>query len=898
MDLTPGIRLGPYEILSPLGAGGMGEVYRARDTRLGRDVAIKVLPQHLTATPDARARFDREARAISKLNHPNICTLHDVGREGDTDFIVLELLEGETLAARLTRGPLPLKDLLPVARQIAAALDRAHRAGLLHRDIKPGNIMLARDGAKLLDFGLAKADASAYAGPAYATSTRAASEVVGDPATGEGTIAGTLGYMAPERLEGHEADARSEVFSLGTVLYEMATGRPAFTGKSAASVIAAILGSEPEPLSSLMPASPPALDHLIRTCLAKDPDSRRQTMRDVAIDLEWIAGGGSSAAIPVVDVAEAKRRRIGRIAGTAALVALAGATMLYVGRSIRRPREPEPVRFTIPTPEAIQESGEPRISPDGRYIAFSGKDSTGTSRIWLRPMNSLNAEPVPGTEGAGRPFWSPDSRHLAFTAGTVQNHTLKKVDLAGGQPVTICAVPDPGDGNWGTSGVILVDGLDSIRAVNAAGGVAVGAASIDRSRGETINGWPQFLPDGRHFLFLGYDGVRPDSVALRLGRLGTTESRVLAIGRFSRFEYVPPGFILYVNGRTLMAQPFDVKGLRFSGQPFPVVEPVGARGRTAPDADFSASATGTLVTRGAGVVGGRRLVWKDRAGRALGKLGAVADYAGVALSPDGRQVATSFPEPISASHEIWLIDVERDVATRFTFHPADDGWPVWSADGRTVYFGSNRSGLYRVYGKPRNATGDERELPLPPVSVGPRDASRDGRLLACAGYGSPATQWDVFMVTLGAEPRLAPIAATRLLEWEPAISPDGKWVAYTSFESGRREAYVVSYPSLEGKWRISTDGGWDPQWSANGGEIFFLEQSGALMSAAVTTAGGFRVATPKHLFNVDPPGRYPGARNYAVSADGQRFLVKELAREQASPPMGVILDWPAALGRK
>jgi Tol biopolymer transport system component len=887
MALTPGSRLGPYEIQAPLGAGGMGEVYRARDTRLDRTVAIKVLAEHLSASPEVRARFEREARAVSSLNHPHICVLHDVGSQEGVDYLVMEYLEGESLQDRLSRGPLPTEELLRVALQIADALDKAHRQGLVHRDLKPGNVMLTKSGAKLLDFGLARTTGLA---PSLTDLSR--SPTMSRSLTAEGTIVGTFQYLAPETLEGQEADARSDIFAFGAMLYEMATGKRAFEGKSQASVIAAILEREPAPASTIQPLTPPALDRLIQQCLVKDPEGRRQTMHDVLLDLQWIAEGGSRAGVPAP--VAARRRNVARLAWSAAALAVGAAAVFAAGHFLRRPPKPEPVRFFVEAPVGVTAVGTPKISPDGRYLAFDITDSTGVTRIWLRPMGALAAQPMPGTEGAGRPFWSPDSRYIGFMA----DNKLKKVEVTGGPPITLCESGSRGDGTWSRSGVILFDGSpsDSIRSVSAAGGVPSAASVIDRSRRETGSAWPQFLPDGKHFLYLGLT-MRGDSIALKAGRLGSKEVKIVAVGSFSRIEYVPPGYLLYVRERALLAQPFDAKRLRFAGEPFPVVDDVSAGGGVATNADFSASDNAVLVCRGGSGSALSQLTWVDREGRATGTLGAPADFGTITLSPDGVRVATSIQAPREGGSDIWILDAARSLSSRFTFDPADEGWPVWSADGSRIFFTSNRAGDYAVYEKASSGVGDQRLVSASTVNLGPAGCSRDGRLLACLAF-SPVSLWDVWVVPLADTSKAAPFLHMPFSEMETSISPDGRWVAYQTSESGQPEIYVQAYPGPEGKWQISTHGGRDPQWRADGREIYYLSPDGALMSVAITATPTFQVGMPQRLFAASPSPGDPGGRSYAVSDDGQRFLVRRPVRERALPATTVVMNWTAALGRK
>ena len=884
MSLQPGTHLGAYEILGILGAGGMGEVYRARDTRLERTVAIKVLQGHLALDDDVRQRFDREARIISSLNHPHICTLYDVGHQDGMDYLVMEYLEGESLSDRLARGALPLPEVLKISVEIADALDRAHRQGLLHRDLKPGNIMLTKSGAKLLDFGLARVV------PPTRSVSDLSSPTMSRPITAEGTIVGTFQYMAPEVLEGAEADARSDIFSFGAVVYEMATGRRAFEGKSQASLIASILKETPQPLSALAQLSPPALDRAVMRCLEKDPDNRWQTVHDLLSDLRWLGDAGSRAGVaaPVAARRKSRERVAWVLAGVGALAVIA-LGMLAVSWA---PKPPDPVRFFIAPPPEIVGMGTPKVSPNGRYVAYNAVDSSGVTRLWIRPMESLSAQPMPGTENAARPFWSPDSRFLAFMA----DGKLKKIAVNGGPAQTICDSGSQGDGSWSKDGVILFDATasDSIKRVPAAGGTPVPASWIDHVHGESGNAWPQFLPDGRHFIYLGLS-QKAESTALRIGDLRSHQSRVLAVGNFSRMDLVP-GYILFVKDRALLAQPFDAGSGKLKGEAFPVVDDVAVGGGGAANAEFSASHNGVLVFRGGAGAPQTQLTWVDRTGRDVGTVGGPSQYGVFDLSRDGKRLAFDGGSNASNS-DVWILELARNVTTRFTFGSTDEYWPIWSPDGSRIAYAGNPGGQFQVYLKSSTGAQAESLMTSAPVSLGPADWSSDGRNIACEAIGGP-TSWDIWVAPTSGSEKPHPLIATTFREFEPRFSPDSRWIAYSSNESGRREVYVQPFPSLSGKWQVSNQGGRDPLWRRDGKEMFFLSPSGQVMAVDVTAGASLELGTPKALFSgfvVDPNQT---GHNYAVSADGLRFLVRKQIRAGSLPATTVFMNWTSTFANR
>jgi eukaryotic-like serine/threonine-protein kinase len=881
VTLTAGSRLGPYEILSAIGAGGMGEVYRARDTRLERTVAVKVLPEHMTSDEDLRQRFEREAKTISQLSHPHICALYDVGREGDRDYLVMEYLEGESLAARLDKGALPSEQLLRYGIEIADALDKAHRQGIVHRDLKPGNVMLTKSGVKLLDFGLAKFQAAAR-GDSLSGASRLATQA-SSPLTERGTVLGTFQYMAPEQLEGGEADARSDIFAFGAVLYEMATGKKAFTGKSQASLAGSILRDDPPSVNEIAPMTPPALNRVIKTCLAKDPEDRFQTAHDVKLQLQWIAEGGSQAGLPAPVAARRKSRE--RLAWGVAAAALLAAAALGFGFVRRAPSPPRAVRFDVAAPEGVIAIDAPRISPDGRYLAFNATDSEGKTRIWVRPMNDLAAQPLNGTEGTGRPFWSPDSRFLGFMA----EGKLKKIEVTGGPAQKICDAPTGADGSWSSQGMILYDGTgkDPIYRVSAAGGTP--AVAVKPQKDGQV-GWPEFLPDGRHFLYMDI-AAKPEESAYRVGSIDSTDSKPFAPAQ-TLITYAPPGFLLFVRDKTLVAQRFDPKAVKTKGEPVPLAEHIGTD--SVGLATFSVSRDGTLAYRTGD--SGTRLLWVDGSGKELDALGDRGEYYNPALSRAGDRLAFDLNDPRSGKTDIWIRDLARGVNSRFTFGEGNNGTPIWSPDGATIVFRSDRNGVYELFEKPASGQGEEKVL----LKSGdeqkfPTDWSRDGRYIAFCSQNQK-TGWNSWALPTFGDRKPMPIVEGAFAELMPKFSPDGRFVAYQSSESGRPEIYVRSFPVASGKWQVSSSGGSDPAWSADGKKIFYRAADQKLMAVDVEAADTFKAGIPQALF----PARVQAgvARNkYVVAPDGRRFLfVAPLGRE-ALTPTTVVLNWSADLGR-
>jgi len=886
MTLAAGTRLGPYEIVSAIGAGGMGEVYRARDTRLDRDVAVKVLSEHLAANEEIRQRFEREAKTISQFSHPHICALFDVGREGEIEFLVMEFLEGESLADRLGKGPLPTEQILRYGIEIADALDKAHRQGIVHRDLKPGNIMITKSGVKLLDFGLAKPLATAGARPVSGASVMATEAQVSQPLTERGTILGTFQYMAPEQLEGAEADSRSDIFAFGAVLYEMATGRKAFTGKSQASLIGSILRDDPAPVSEVAPMVPPAFNRVIKTCLAKDPEHRFQTAHDIKLQLEWIQEGGSQAGLPAPVVARRKNRE--KLAWAVAAVAVVAAAAATFGWARRAPKPPRLIRFEIATPPEVVALDTPRISPDGRVVAFNAADTTGKAEIWLRPLDALQGHPLPGTEGAGRPFWSPDSKFIGFFA----DGKLKKVDIAGGPPQKICDAPSGSDGSWNPEGVILYDGraADPIMRVPAAGGTPVPEVLKDPKVSAQI-GWPEFLPDGKHYFYMSLAPKSEDST-YRIGVLGSKESKPFASAQ-TLITYAPQGYLLFVRDRTLVAQRFDASSLKTLGEPVPLAEKIGID--SVGLARFSVSREGTLVYRTGEA--GARLQWVDRNGKELEVVGDQGEVRTPAISLQGDRLAFTVDDPRSGTSDIWVRDLARGTNSRLTFGPPDHVAPAWSPDGKWIAYRVSTNGPSSLAVKAADGTGEEKILLKGETVTVPTDWSRDGRYVAYT-QANKEGNLDLWALPVSGEGKPILVLQTPFNESNGMFSPDGRFMLYQSNESGRIEIYVRSFPGPGGKWQISTAGGADPHWSADGKEITYRTLDQKVTSVEVKTNGdAFEAGVPRTLFL----GRFqPGTvRNrYAPAPDGQKFLVVSPLGRDAMAPTTVVLNWWMALEKK
>jgi eukaryotic-like serine/threonine-protein kinase len=901
-----GRQIGPYTVLSLLGAGGMGQVYRARDQKLGRDVAIKVLPDIFLSDPERLARFEREARVLATLNHLHIGAIYGMEENEGVRALVLELVEGPTLAERLALGPLPIHEALTVARQIAGALDAAHQKGIIHRDLKPGNVKVTPDGTvKVLDFGLAKVYVREDVRPDLSQSPAV---TVGG--THDGVILGTAAYMSPEQARGKQVDKRADIWSFGCVLYEMLTGRGAFAGDTLSDTIAVVLEREPD-WSALPDKTPVAIRHLLTRCLEKDPQQRLRDIGDVRFDAIADDSADVASSAPV----HGSRLRILAAASTAALVAA-----LVVGGvfSLRRaPADVRAYRTSIPLPAGVKlpPIGGFALSPDGRRLAFIEMGTDGASRLWVQSLDELAARPLAGTERVRGAFWSPDSRFIAYFAGG----KVMRIDANGGPPLALADANSAPGGAWSRGGTILFASFgpgNPLRRVPASGGAPSLATTLSADNGETQHWFPFFLPDDLHFLFLaiGSKTAGPNSPSgTYITTLDSNERKLLVSGG-SNVAYAQ-GHLFFLREQTLMAQRFNVERFELAGDGVPIAEGVTIGGTSGVVGDFSVSEVGVLAYRtGPAAVGGSAAVpsqprWFDRRGQPIGLLGDQARAGDLKLAPDGRRVAMSIFDPAQRNRDIWLFDVARGLRTRFTFDPAEEWSPIWSPDGNHVVFNSRRKGPLDLYQKATSGPGVEEELLVSSLDKFPLDWSPDGRFILFS-VADLKTGLDLWVLPLFGDRKPFPVMQTPFREGAGRFSPDGRWIALSSDESGRTEVYVVPFRgvsgapngaaalgTLGGKWQISTTGGNWPQWRRDGKEIFYLAPANKMMGGAVLAGEGsrFEVGAVRPLFDMPASGVLLGlGSNYDVSSDGQRFLVNTLVEED-SPSITLVVNWPALL---
>ena len=885
--MPPGTRLGPYEIVAPLGEGGMGEVYRATDTRLGRQVAIKVLSQHLVGSNEVRARFEREAKTISSLNHPYICVLHDVGREGDTDFLVMELIEGESLAQRLTRGALSTPDVLKIGSQVADALDRAHRAGIVHRDLKPGNIMLTKSGAKLMDFGLARSGTVVGSASGAGGSALTQSPTVAQPLTAEGTILGTYQYMAPEQLEGQEVDGRSDLWALGCVLYEMASGKRAFDGATKMSLISSIIRDTPRPLTELMPVSPPALERLVMQCLAKDRDDRWQSAGDVRRELDWIASGSSSSGSGRA-ISPTKRSPAwapGVIGGAA--IALASWAIAF-GPWRAPSTSAELMRFELAAPKSLtlNTPAEARFAPDGKSYAFTASDSSGVSHVLVRTLASREPRVVPGSEEGALPFWSPDGRQLGFFAKS----KLMKVALDGSAPVALCAAPDGRGADWSKDGVIYFapDKQGALFRVPATGGSAVPFTTIDAGAQERGHRYPQLLPDGQHVLYvaIGNKGM----ITMAVSTKGGKPVEVCRGGSGARF--VAPGWLLYLDGDIaaqhslrMLAKRFDPGSLKTSGDAMLVLDAVSSTNFGY--ANVAEGPAGKLIVQH-WENAHQRLAFRDLRGMRTGV--AVDDFTGLSpsLSADGRFLAYCGAD----NSDLHVMDLQSGQANRITFRGQSCRFFTWSHDSHDIYFSRlTAAGGWQIYRK--NLSGGDGADTL--IYRGPgffshaQSISRDNRWLV-ARVADSTGNFDLYKIPLDGSGSARPYERTPETEVDASISPDGRWIAYTTRDGGQSNMYIQSFPEPGQKYEVSYPGGGGLVWNDKGDQLLFITAEGRIVTIPVDTHDGIHLGAPTIRFTLD---RNESAT--AVTADWSHILTVVLKDGTSYTDLEMILGWPKLL---
>ena len=860
-----GSRLGSYEIIAPLGKGGMGEVYRARDTKLKRDVAIKILPDEFSTDLERVNRFQREAEVLAALNHQNIAAIYDVQQCGTTRFLILEFIEGDTLADMLRkRGALPLDEALNIAKQICDALEGAHERGIVHRDLKPPNIKVMADGkVKVLDFGLAKAIE-----PNVANTTLSNSPTLSIAGTKAGVILGTAAYMSPEQASGRTVDHRTDVFAFGSVLYEMLTGRPAFDGEDTMEILGRVVTTEPD-WNRLPARLPLRIRELLRLCLRKDVKKRRQSAADIRIDIE------EALAEPVTAMPVAGPTRGAQLAWVVLLAVAAVLIVVLAMPALRylRATSPPEMRVQINTP-CTQAPLQFALSPDGTQLVFVASGD-GPQRLWLRPLSKTDAQPLSGTEGAEYPFWSPDNRSIGFFA----SGKLYRIDIGGGPPQALANAFAGRGGAWNTDGTILfAPGTNSpLSRVTASGGDAVLVTKVDVPR-QFGHRFPQFLPDGRHFLFFAQG---TSGYGIFLGSLDGGEPKLLTAQTDTGGAYLKPNLVVFVRGGALLAQRLDARRGELTGDPVTVADPVGADFN---QNGFSVSADGHMAYR----IGGTQLAWFDRTGNGAGVAGQPeASFGYPELSPDGRRVAVQ--RWVQGNLDVRLMDLNRGGLSRLTFDPAGDWLPVWSADGTRIAFGRDGVSLYL---KPSSGAGSEELLLQGSNPVNLQDWSKDGRFLLYYEL-APKTARDLWALEMiGTERKRRVVANTMFDEHSGQFSPDSRWVAYVTNESGRFEIVVQPFPEATGKWQVSTNGGLQPRWRADGKELYFIAPDGRLMAVPVTVRGStLEAGKSAALFPTRiVAGTNPFKPQYAVSREG-KFLINVPALESAASPITLILNW-------
>ncbi len=890
MALTSGTKLGPYEIQSPLGAGGMGEVYRARDTRLDREVAIKVLASHLSRNAELRARFEREAKVISGLQHPNICVLHDIGCQDGVDFLVMEYLEGETLAARLMRKPLTPEEAIRIGIEIADALEKAHRSGVVHRDLKPGNVMLTKGGAKLMDFGLAKLQAfatgSQTSAPAFSAVATVASPA--SPITLAGTMLGTVQYMSPEQIQGKEADSRSDIFAFGAMLYEMLTGKRAFEGRSQLSVASSILEKDPDPITAVQPLTPPALEHLVKTCLAKDPDQRFQNAHDLKLQLQWITAGGSQVGAPAVVVSQRKNRQ--KVMAAAMVVGwlIAIAAVIFAALySVRLTKAEQLLRAEIEKPAGAEFVpilfGPPVISPDAQQIAFvASKDSKNF--IFVQRLSSGKAEPLAGTEDALFPFWSPDGKYLGFFS----TGKLRKIEAAGGPAQVLCDAPDGRGGSWNDRGMIIfaprIGG--PLYRVSDGGGTPEQITSGSKSDAQFTNRNPYFLPDGKHFLFIQRGGN--DAVgSVYAGSLdGGEPKQILPVG--SNVAY-SNGYLFYLKDGSLMGQAFDAAGLRFTGKPTLIAESIEYYNPR--DVGFFAVTQNVLLYRQA-ELRKREMVWLDAGGNELEHWGEPGPYTGGVFTPRSHLAVLTRANPDGHGTSLWLADTERKSVTRLTSDSELEQNGVVSEDGKTIIITATSGYHSALSRRALGSSKDDEKLELDGAYY-QASQSLDGRYQLLSVQSSK-TGFDIYYIDQKGDHKPLPLLTSTFDEYDARLSPDDHWLAYSSNENGSREVYLTSFPGGGSKWQISSGGVTGlvssdrlaMDWSPDGKSLSYL-QGNKIFSVDVRINGGKpEFSAPKQIMTVPAD-----VDILSIMPDGKRMLATRPVGQGGAAPMGLVLNW-------
>jgi len=896
MTIAAGTKLGPYEITGAIGAGGMGEVYRARDAKLGRDVALKVLPEAFARDAERMARFQREAKVLASLNHPNIATIHGLEDSGSTHALVMELVEGPTLADRIRSGPIPVQEALRTAKQMCEAIEYAHERGIVHRDLKPANVKMTGDDAvKILDFGLAKAlegDASSI--------DIATSPTISRMATQAGVLLGTAAYMSPEQAKGKAVDRRADIWGFGCVLYEMLTGKMAFRGESVTDTLAAVIKEDPD-WSMLPPATPIRVRVLLQRCLQKDPKQRLQAIGDARISLDEVLSGAPDPALAGATGISAPLWRRALPWGIAALLFVTLAPIAFIHFREKPPAPAEPVRFDISAPTGGVGFA---LSPDGRQLAFAAAGPDGVPSVWIRSLDSLEARRLDnsGSTQMTTLFWSLDGRYVAFGDGD----KLKKIDASGGAPVTLCEITGIVlGGSWNRDGVIIFGTVNAgLMRVSANGGPASPLTTLDSSRGEILHDFPFFLPDGRHFIYHrtsskpGNSGVYVGSLDAKSDEQGSKE----ILSTANDAIYAPPsgagsGQLLFVRDGALMAQPFDARHFELSGEPITVASHV----ETFRDGGyFSVSNNDVLVFRSGGGIGPFQPTWFDRQGKILGAVGESGDFLSLSVSPDGKQAAVS---RVESNLALWLLDFSRGTSERFTFGSANASVGIWSPDANRIIFSYNRTGIYDLYQKPASGARDEELLLKTDENKLPTSFSRDGRFLLYTVQNPKTRKAELWVLPLEGDKKPFPFLRTEFNDDYGRFSPNGHLVAYQSDESGRNEIYVRTFtpdsPSATsdtgGKWLISTAGGAVPRWGEDGKELYYVAADGKLMAVEIATNPVFQAGVPKALFQTPLPPSSAAREPWAITPDGKRFLLLALGWQNGQAPFTVVLNWQAGL---